>query len=88
MQLLGLGQNAALVTDSGTPLISDPGYKLVRDLIDQGIEVESIPGPSAVISALVVSGLPTDKFSFLDFCHALKAIVELCCRNMALWMPR
>jgi 16S rRNA (cytidine1402-2'-O)-methyltransferase len=67
MQLLGLGQNAALVTDSGTPLISDPGYKLVRDLIDQGIEVESIPGPSAVISALVVSGLPTDKFSFLGF---------------------
>jgi 16S rRNA (cytidine1402-2'-O)-methyltransferase len=61
------GQSAALVSDSGTPLISDPGFKLVEDVIKKGIEVQSVPGPSAVISALVVSGLPTDKFSFVGF---------------------
>ena len=56
-----------LVSDSGTPLISDPGFKLVRDLIKDGFEIESIPGPSAVVVALTVSGLPTDKFTFLGF---------------------
>ena len=61
------GKTAALVSDSGTPLISDPGYKLVRDLRERGVKVESIPGPSAVISALSISGLPTDKFIFLGF---------------------
>lgn len=65
--LLKTGQDLALVSDSGTPLISDPGYKLVRDLIKKNIEVVSIPGPSALISALTVSGLPTDKFCFLGF---------------------
>src|SRR3989344_4741598 len=61
------GKTAALVSDSGTPLISDPGYKLVHDLRERGVKVESIPGPSAVISALSISGLPTDKFIFLGF---------------------
>jgi len=61
------GLNIALVSDAGTPTISDPGFKLVREAVKEGIRAESIPGPSAVISALVSSGLPTDKFLFLGF---------------------
>lgn len=57
----------ALVSDAGTPLISDPGFKLVRECIKEGVRVESIPGPSSVITALAVSGLPTDKFLFLGY---------------------
>lgn len=61
------GLNIALVSDAGTPAISDPGFKLVRECIKEGIKVESIPGPSSVITALTVSGLPTDKFLFLGY---------------------
>lgn len=61
------GLSVALVSDSGTPAISDPGFKLVRECIREGIKVESVPGPSSVITALVSSGLPTDKFIFLGF---------------------
>ncbi len=61
------GINIALVSDSGTPLISDPGFKLVSELAKAGINIESIPGPSSVISSISVSGLPTDKFTFLGF---------------------
>lgn len=57
----------ALVSDAGTPLISDPGYKLVRACVERGIKVEAIPGASAVVAALTVSGLPPDKFWFLGF---------------------
>jgi len=64
---LMLGQNIALVSDAGTPLISDPGYKLVRACIHQGIAVETIPGPSSVIAALTISGLPPDKFTFVGY---------------------
>lgn len=61
------GQHVALVTDAGTPLVSDPGYRLVRSAIDAGIDVVPIPGPSAAIAALAGSGLPTDAFYFGGF---------------------
>jgi 16S rRNA (cytidine1402-2'-O)-methyltransferase len=67
LNVLTNGKNVVLVSDAGTPLISDPGFKLVRECIAQGVRVESIPGPSSVISALVVSGLPSDKFTFVGF---------------------
>jgi 16S rRNA (cytidine1402-2'-O)-methyltransferase len=57
----------ALVSDAGTPLISDPGYKLVRDARAAGVPVVTIPGPSAVIAALTLAGLPTDRFAFFGF---------------------
>lgn len=60
-------QNVALVSDAGTPLISDPGYKLVRETIKENIAVEAVPGPSAAVLALVLSGLPPDKFTFWGF---------------------
>lgn len=61
------GQNLALVSDAGTPLVSDPGYKLVRECIKQGIPVDSLPGPSSILPALTLSGLPPDKFMFLGY---------------------
>lgn len=67
INLLLNGKNVALVSDAGTPTISDPGFKLVRDCIKEGIRVVSIPGSTSLISALVSSGLPTDKFLFLGF---------------------
>ena len=60
----------ALVSDAGTPLISDPGYKLVRDARAAGVRIVTIPGPSAVIAALTLAGLPTDRFAFFGFLPA------------------
>jgi 16S rRNA (cytidine1402-2'-O)-methyltransferase len=67
LQRLRAGGSVALVSDAGTPAISDPGYKLVREAAGQGSAVFPIPGPSAVMAALIASGLPTDRFLFQGF---------------------
>jgi 16S rRNA (cytidine1402-2'-O)-methyltransferase len=67
IERLRRGEKVALLTDAGMPSISDPGYRLVRACIESGIRVEVIPGPSAVLTALVGSGLPTDRFYFGGF---------------------
>jgi len=64
IKLLRTGNDVALVSDAGTPLISDPGYPLVRAAVEEGLRVTPIPGPTAAIAALVASGLPTDRFTF------------------------
>jgi len=67
LKLLKEGRSIALVSDAGTPGISDPGYKIIRLCVDNHIPVMSIPGPSALLAALAVSGKPTDRFSFEGF---------------------
>lgn len=67
MEFLELGKNVALVTDAGTPSISDPGFILVRSAIEKAIEVSAVPGPTALIMALVLSGLPVHSFTFRGF---------------------
>jgi 16S rRNA (cytidine1402-2'-O)-methyltransferase len=64
---LAAGKRVALVSDAGTPLISDPGWKLVREAVDAGHRVEALPGASAALTALQVAGLPTDAFFFAGF---------------------
>jgi len=61
------GESIAVVTDAGSPGIADPGFPLVRAAVAEGVRIESIPGPSAVIAALQVGGLPTDAFTFVGF---------------------
>ena len=67
MARLTHGETLALVSDAGTPLISDPGYKLVRKVIASGIYVTALPGPSAALMALTLSGLPSDRFMYAGF---------------------
>ncbi|BCN93884.1 ribosomal RNA small subunit methyltransferase I [Thiomicrorhabdus immobilis] len=64
------GENGALISDAGTPLINDPGYHLVKLLRDEGVNVVPLPGPSAVITALSAAGLPTDRFTYEGFLPA------------------
>lgn len=82
IKLLDEGNDVAIISDAGTPLISDPGYLVVRDCRRQGIEVKVVPGPSAVTAALSVAGMATDRFSFEGFLPAKpiardKALKEL-----------
>ncbi|HEX5936879.1 MAG TPA: 16S rRNA (cytidine(1402)-2'-O)-methyltransferase [Actinomycetota bacterium] len=67
VERLEAGDDVAVVTDGGMPSISDPGYRVVRLAIDRGIDVRVVPGPSAALAALVVSGLPTDRVAFEGF---------------------
>jgi 16S rRNA (cytidine1402-2'-O)-methyltransferase len=67
MAALEAGQSVALVSDAGTPLVSDPGYRLVKEVVEAGYRVFPIPGPSAALAALTLAGLPTDRFLFGGF---------------------
>ena len=67
LKALGEGRSVALVSDAGTPGISDPGWKIIRMCIDNNIPVVPIPGPSGLVTALTISGKPTDKFTFEGF---------------------
>lgn len=73
LDALRAGKNVALVSDAGTPAVSDPGYRLVRDARAAGLPVVPVPGPSAAITALSVSGLPSDRFLFVGFLPARTA---------------
>ncbi len=70
LKVIEEGESVALISDAGTPLISDPGYKLVRDVVAAGFPVQALPGANAVLPALQLSGLPTDAFSFVGFLPA------------------
>lgn len=82
IEKLKAGQNITLVSDAGTPLISDPGFKLVRESIAAKIEIEAVPGASAVLTALVISGLPTDKFLFLGYLPKTQGKTEKILNNL------
>lgn len=70
VKMIEEGEAVALCSDAGTPLISDPGYKLVRQIVEKGLDVTALPGPSAILPALQLSGLPSDTFSFIGFLPA------------------
>ena len=72
-RLLQEGKNIALVSESGTPVIQDPGYKLINNCIEKDIPLTIIPGPNAAVSALVLSGLPPDSFLFIGFLPKTKS---------------
>lgn len=74
---LRAGEKIALVTDAGTPAVSDPGYYLVREALKAGIEVRVVPGPNAILPALVLSGFPTDAFVFEGFLPRKKGQLKL-----------
>ncbi len=80
VKVIAEGEAVAMISDAGTPLISDPGYKLVRQIIQEGYEVTALPGANALLPALQLSGLPSDAFSFIGFLPARsgprKAILE------------
>ena len=82
LKLLKQGASLAIISDAGTPLISDPGYELVAKAIDEKIKVTSIPGPSAVISALISSGLSTSSFIFEGYAPKKKGQLETFLKNL------
>lgn len=89
IRLLMEGQSIALVSDAGLPAISDPGYELVQLAVEHEISVVAIPGANAALSALIVSGLPTDRFTFLGFLprnkkHLQEELLRICTRQETL----
>ena len=82
LKILKEGASLAIISDAGTPLISDPGYELVAKAIDEKIKVTSIPGPSAVISALISSGLSTSSFVFEGYAPKKKGQLETFLKNL------
>ena len=83
LDLLKQGSNIAVVSDAGTPAISDPGFRLVRSAIENEIAVVPVPGPSALITALVAAGLPTDEFFFAGFLPARASARQTRLRELA-----
>ncbi len=83
MARLAHGETVALVSDAGTPLISDPGYKLVRKAVRSGIYVSTLPGANAALAALILSGLPSDRFLFAGFLPTKTAARCKSLRNLA-----
>lgn len=67
MRALAEGQSVAYASDAGTPLVADPGYRLARDAAEAGFRIHAVPGPSALLAGLTVSGLPSDRFMFVGF---------------------
>ncbi len=84
IEALERGEPVALVSDAGTPLVSDPGYRVVHAAIERGLPVVPVPGPSAVLAALAASGLPTDQFRFLGFVPAKMAARRSMFQELAL----
>ena len=74
--LLENGNDVALISDAGTPTVSDPGYRLIRDCVKKGVDIVPIPGPSAVTAALSVAGLPSDSFTFVGFLPQKKGRIK------------
>src|SRR6266581_1133743 len=83
LEALRAGRDVAIVSDAGTPGISDPGYRLVRDARAEGLPVIPVPGASAVVAALSVSGLPTDRFLFVGFLPARSGARRSALRDLA-----
>jgi 16S rRNA (cytidine1402-2'-O)-methyltransferase len=81
---LEAGEHIALVSDAGTPLLSDPGFRLVRAAAAAGITISPVPGPSAILAALCVAGLPTDRFAFEGFLPARPAARRARLQSLAL----
>ncbi len=83
LDVLAAGQQVALVSDAGTPLISDPGYLLVREVRAAGYRVSPVPGPCALVAALSVAGLPTDRFLFAGFLPAKRSGRQAALKELA-----
>lgn len=79
VEALEAGKRVLLVTDAGMPSVSDPGYRLVAAAVEKDIKVTAVPGPSAVLTALALSGLPVDRFCFEDSCRARPASASAGC---------